>query len=264
MHNPFTKTSQLHITAAYKDGRTILEDCSFSAPFKIMVPFYEREDVMTAMILLASAGILSGDCQELHLRVKPGSKMKLISQSYEKIHKMENGYAARNTAIEIEHAGYLDYAPLPTIPFAGSDFRSSLSVNLMDESSRFIYREILTCGRIAHGEKFLYRNFQNRVSIFQNGHIVYFDNAKYQPSKMDMAGFGMYEGFTHLANLLLCNIPKPKSWITQVWERIGADERLEGGVTKTAAGHILIRVLGTNGDALTKLLDQFVNMECFG
>ena len=39
--NQFGKLSEFYLTAAYRDGRTVMEDVSFTAPFKVMHPFYE-------------------------------------------------------------------------------------------------------------------------------------------------------------------------------------------------------------------------------
>ena len=74
--------------------------------------------------------------------------MRKISQAYEKIHKMENGFAQRSIEIEIDANSELIYNPLPVIPFKNSAFKNSLSVNLKDSSSKFILNEILTCGRV--------------------------------------------------------------------------------------------------------------------
>jgi urease accessory protein len=57
--NQFGKLSEFYLTAAYRDGRTVMEDVSFTAPFKVMHPFYEKKDVMTVMLLTASAGIMA-------------------------------------------------------------------------------------------------------------------------------------------------------------------------------------------------------------
>ena len=43
MDNKFGKISRISACAALKDGRTILEDLSFTAPYKIMMPF-EKEN----------------------------------------------------------------------------------------------------------------------------------------------------------------------------------------------------------------------------
>ena len=44
MDNKFGKISRISACAALKDGRTILEDLSFTAPYKIMMPF-EKEKI---------------------------------------------------------------------------------------------------------------------------------------------------------------------------------------------------------------------------
>ncbi|MCD8015305.1 MAG: urease accessory protein UreD [Lachnospiraceae bacterium] len=258
MENKFGKLSKLHLTAAKKDGRTIIEDLSFTAPFKIMRPFYEKKEFMTVMLLTASAGIMAGDRQEWELLVRENANLEFTSQAYEKIHKMEDGWAERRAHITVEPSGCLYYTPLPTIPFAGSDFRNILEVNLADDSSRFCYSEILSCGRAAHGEEFRYRRYQNLVTVFRNGRMVYRDNTLYEPSQMDMRGFGMYEGFTHLANLLICGEEKTDDWIREVRAMLDEPEGMEGGVTRTAAGHIAIRILGRSGQQLTCKIEQIL------
>ncbi len=260
MDNQFGKLSKFHLTAAKKEDKTIIEDVSFTAPFKVMYPFYEHEDFMTVMLLIASAGIMAGDRQEFDILVKEHAKMEFVSQAYEKIHKMDEGHAERKTHIRVNPCATLHYTPLPTIPFAGSDFRNEVEVELADETSRFVYSEVLTCGRVAHGEEFLFHKFKNRVTIYQNGNIVYRDNTLYEPDQINMRGFGMYEGFTHLANLIICNEPKPEEWMRNVRTMLEEAEETEGGLTQTEAGHIVVRILGRTGQKLTDLMDQILNL----
>ena len=260
MENQFGKVSKLNMTAAYKDGRTILSDVSFTAPFKIMRPFYEKKDVMTVMLLTASAGIMAGDRQEFEILVKEGANMEFVSQAYEKIHKMEGGHAERHSHIVVEPDAVLRYTPLPTIPFSGSDYASTLKVDLAGETSRFIFSEILTCGRVAHGEEFLYTKFSNNITIYQGGKIIYRDNTRYEPAKTDMTGFGMYEGFTHLANLIICNEEKTEEWIIRVRELIDETPDMEGGATRMASGGIVIRILGRSGQKLTDIMDKILQL----
>ena len=78
MNNQFGKLSKLHIRTAYREGKTILEDVSFTAPFKIVHPFYEKKDFMTVMLLTASAGIMTDDWQEIDVCVKENSNMEFV------------------------------------------------------------------------------------------------------------------------------------------------------------------------------------------
>lgn len=256
--NPFGKTSKLHLEASRKDEKTILSDVSFTAPFKVMHPFYEKKDRMSVTVLTASAGIMAGDRQELRFHVCEGAQMELTSQAYEKIHPMEEGYASRDTFIQVDENASFYYTPLPTIPFQDCDYRSNLNAELAGDTSRFLFSEVLTCGRAAHGENFRYRRFQNRVTIRQAGKIIYRDNTRYEPGWMNMQGFGMYEGYTHLGNLILCNVPKNAEWIARVREILDGIDGVEGGVSRTAKGDIVVKVLGRSGDRLIDLLHQFL------
>ena len=260
MENKFGKVSKLHLVAACKNGKTILEDVSFTAPFKIMRPYYETGTIMTVMQQTASAGIMAGDQQEIDLRVKKGARMKLVSQAYEKIHKMTEGYASRKTDIHVEANAFFHYMPLPVIPFTDSDFRGEQRIYLEDDSARLIYQEILVCGRVAHGEEFGYRSFENHVSIYKGKKLVYLDNTRYVPNHMDMAGYGMYEGYTHLANLIVCNQKISSQAIRDIRVLLEETEEVEGGVTLTAYGDLVARILGRRGDQLETLLTSIKNL----
>lgn len=44
MENPFGRVSQLNLKTEERDGKTILEDVYFTAPFKVMNPFVKKMD----------------------------------------------------------------------------------------------------------------------------------------------------------------------------------------------------------------------------
>lgn len=259
MNNQFGKTSKFQLSTAFKDGKTVVKDISFTAPFKFMNPFYEKKDFMTVMLLTASAGIMAGDRQELDICVGKHSKVEFVSQAYEKIHKMDEGFAKRYMHIAVRANACLHYMPLPTIPFADSDYRCKVDVELEDESSQFIFSEILCCGRVAYGEEFKYSRFENKICIYQKGELVYRDNTCYEPQKMDMRGFGMYEGYTHLANVVICNKQKSEDFILQVRNLLDSFKDIDGGVTKTFAGHIVVRILGKNAQQLTEVIEKIIS-----
>lgn len=254
--NKFGKKSQVRLETEFRDGKAILSDVYFTAPFKVMQPFYLRPDHMQVMVLSASAGIMEGDDQEFFLHIKKDTCMDYLSQSYEKIHKMKNGMARRHTRIVVEPGAYLRYAPLPTIPFRDSAFENSLDIELKDKTSRLLFQEILTCGRAARGEAFVYRFYHNRVSVCREGDLIYFDNARYEPERFQMDGMGMYEGFTHLLNLVFFNIEKTESWIGEARSFLDEREDVEGGVTRIAGGDAAVRILGRSADTLLKISEQ--------
>ena len=66
----------------------------------------------------------------------------------------------------------------------------------------------------------------------------------------------MYEGYTHLANLVFFNIEKSEKWITEVRELIDRISDIEGGVTRITSGDVAVRILGKGAESLLKILDK--------
>ena len=62
--NKFGKISRLSIRTGSRDGKTILEDLSFIAPYKVMTPFPKEDGGISIMPLCSSARIMEGDVQE--------------------------------------------------------------------------------------------------------------------------------------------------------------------------------------------------------
>lgn len=260
MKNQFARPSVVKIHASKKDGKTVLKDVFFTSPYKIMNPFYRNGDFMTIMCMSASAGIMAGDIQEFSFTIDEGAKLEFISQSYEKIHKMEQGFACRNTEISVGKDACFYYNPMPTQPFKDSAYKSIVNVHLEDSSSQFIMKEIITGGRTLCGECFEYTFYDNLVNIYIGDLLVYRDNTRFHPEEMNLSGIGFHENFTHMGTLLLFHVKKDTQWIKQAQELLDQTPNLEGGVTRIDSIAIMIRVLGYQGEQLEQILDQIIHM----
>ena len=63
------------------------------------------------MLLAASAGIMEGDRQEFEVQVEKGADLEFVSQSYDKIHKMQTGCAKRNTNVVVQSGSKFRFNP---------------------------------------------------------------------------------------------------------------------------------------------------------
>lgn len=302
-NNQFGRTSEVLIRTGSREGVTELEDVYFTAPYKVMHPFSRGKGWKEIMIMSVSAGTMEGDRQSCRMKIGSGSKVLVTSQSYEKIHRMKEGFAQRETNIVVESDAVLYYRPQPVIPFAGSDFRSKTKVILKGEKARLVMSDILCSGRVAMGEQFAYQYYSNLVEIYKaeigyeidilkepkaevaagkesdarKGSVTrkeaereklilsYRDNTRYEPQNpgMDMNGFGMYEGYGYLLNLLFCNIPVDKGQLEKVrscLEKAEEEEQITGGITCTWDGDLVIRALGNCAEELERLSEKLVGM----
>ena len=285
--NRFGKLSELRVRAEARAGKTTVPGLYASMPFKVMHPLRPAaalpglgdapvSDPAQLMVMSVSAGIMAGDRQRIQVEAEPGAALSVTTQAFEKIHRMEDGASAsRETVLSVARGAYLDYEPLPQVPFAGSSFSSATVAELADASSRLVYGEILSCGRAARGERFGYRRYRNRVEVRVAGDPVFIDNTVYEPEStggaMDMEGIGFYEGFTHLANLVLVNLgitderfDAVRAYLleqtgvigasAQVRSGAAADDALAGGITRLASGDCLVKLLGHRAQRLQQAL----------
>lgn len=251
--NQFCKTSQLAVQAEYRDGKTILTDVSFTAPYKLMHPFPKPNGGAQIIPVCASAGIMRGDRQEFSYQVGEQAELEVLSQSYDKIHKMDDGCAQRHIHLDVKHNATLYYAPQPVIPFAHSAFDSTIDIQLSDESSHLFFQDILSCGRTAYGERFAYRRFSSKIMVYRAGKLIYRDNTRYEPEKIPMESIGMYEGYTHMANLLLFGVDTQAQ--EKIWKLIDAND-CDGGVTALDPNNLIVRLFGVRAQQLQRISDQ--------
>lgn len=254
--NQFARTSILRLRAKKAGDKTVLKDVYFTAPFKIMQPFEGENGACQVMLLSASAGIMAGDTQEFVMDVERGAKLEFISQSYEKIHRMKEGRAERTAHITVAPDAVLKYNPLPVIPFRDSSFISKMEVELFDDTSRFILCELLSCGRGAAGERFSYRSYRSSVKIRRKGKLIYYDNTCYEPDKYEMEGIGMFEGFSHLSNLVFCGVQAEEERMMKVRALMDGEPGIEGGITRTGSGDIAVKILGNGAQKLLEVMEK--------
>lgn len=251
--NKFGKQSEFHMRAVEQEGETILQEIHFTAPYKLMSPFKNKDGSIQVMMLSASAGIMEGDEQEFIFQIESGAKVEFISQSYEKIHKMQEGCARRMTKVSVSSGAEFHFCPQPTIPFADSAYSSETKIYLADENACFTMSEILSCGRYAGGEFFQYRFYHNRVKIYRGEKLIYLDNTRYEPKKYQMEEVGMYENYTHLANVFLTANKVSADFEAQVTEYLENEPDVEGGITRLASGDYTLRILGKRAQKLEEI-----------
>lgn len=287
--NKFGRVSELRLVACERGGRTVLTEAAATMPFKVMHPFEVpaaslcgaagvpglAQKAAEVMVMSASAGIMAGDAQSIDVRVGVGAALRVTNQAFEKIHRMEAGKSAsRSTRLAVAEGAYLDYAPQPMIPFADSEYAADCVVELEGPGARLVFEEVLSCGRVARGERFGYRSFKNRVRVNVAGRPVYLDNVVYDPATMPMEGMGLYEGFSHLGNLVLVNCGVGESAFTRARDYlrdetgvIGAaagspvgaaegSEAISGGITRLSSGDVCVRLLGHRAQRVSDVLSR--------
>ncbi len=193
------RESVFQLTMAERFGKTKAEDYYFTAPYKIGLPQTSGKGQKVVM-MMASAGLLKGDHAVCRMTCKADTVTEITDQSYTKIFDTEDGKASRETVITVGDRAVLDYHPCPVIPYANSTFFGSTRIDLKATAVLY-FSEIMAVGRIAMGEKFAFRQFENHVQISIEGRPVYLEFNRMIPEKQHLDDFFYFDGMTHQGTL---------------------------------------------------------------
>jgi urease accessory protein len=94
--------------------------------------------------------------------------------------------------------------------------------------------------------------------IWRGEELLYRDNCRYGPERMTMEGLGMYEGFSHMANIFL-TVPDSAGGREMLDEIRALQEETadcEGGVSLLASGDLAVRILGNRAQTLQNLAEE--------
>ena len=76
----------------------------------------------------------------------------------------------------------------------------------------------------------------------------------YEPEKMDMEGIGMYEGYTHMANIFLTGGSEELQ--QNIWEILEQEPECDGGVTKLVQNDLTVRIFGQRAQKLQEVAEK--------
>ena len=259
MLNKYENVSSLEVCVEKGKEGSYISKNFYSAPITITSPFETENEVCMLIVMSSSPGLMEEDVQKHKIEVKENAKFVLTTQSFEKVHKSFEHPSKKDIEIKVLKNGYCKYIPQPVIPYGDSRYVCEFNVYLEDETAKCTIVDILTCGRADMGEKFKYKYFKVKTETFENDELIYSENINFEPDKFDMENFMMYEGYTHLANMLFFNLNIDDEKIQKA-RKLFESENFKGGVTKTGHGDVVVKVFGTNGYELVELSEKIIDI----
>jgi len=256
MDNRYSRDSELYIKTGSIDGRTSLADYFFTAPFKIAKPFWdEQKNILNIIVMSASAGIMEGDRYRTSLELGAGARVSLQGQSYTKIHRMPKGRAEQRNRFFLTAGALLDYAPQPTIPYAGSSLHS-VTECFLQSGSALLYSDIFACGRVKRGERFAFREYKNCLKVYCQDELVLLDHQVLLPGSQNLEGIGFFESFTHQATLAFIHDGFDRQLPDRLFDILKEYADIEFGLTEIKKCGLMVRILGNSAEHLTRVIDD--------
>lgn len=242
-----------------------------------MKPFQKEDGTITVFQQTASPGILAGDTQEHKIIVENGASLEIVSQSFEKIFKMEDGERGeRKISASVGEGAALIYAPNPCIPFAKSNFVSSTKISLA-KGARLIYEDCICAGRVACGEIFDFTTYKNLIEIRREEKLIFRENNFFEggEKKNLLQSEVSFGHFTHSGTMLIFGFGKTVREVREILgleekllyteeyrrkaenfeENPNADKEILIEASETDSGDIVVRVLGKGAQKIQGVFD---------
>ena len=188
------------LTLSTRGGRTRLTRCRTCPPLVVQRALYPDDalpDMAFVYLANPTGGLFQGDRIAVSVRLSPGARAHVTTQSATKVYSMPQGCAQQEVSLSVAAGGFLEYLPDPIIPFRDAHLVQKTSI-AVEPGGTLLHWEIISPGRVAMGESFAYRRLDYRLTAQDSqGRPVYHEAYSLAPGNrnpMDFAVLGRDAG----------------------------------------------------------------------
>jgi urease accessory protein len=240
-----------------KSGETILRVKQQEPPWRVVRGFPTPSGETLAHVHNVSGGVLDTDSLIWRIDVKACAQAQVTTTGATRIYRSRSSEhtATQHSSVTVGEGAYLEYLPDQLIPFAGSRFRQTLSIELRQRAS-LIWWERVAPGREASGEIFRYESLASSLELVAEGERVAAERWMLAPPVRRLDSLARLGPFPHFASCYVCRAGESAAWwrnfeseLQSVAERESNAEIL-WGVSCLKAHGIVIRGVSKSGRLL--------------
>ncbi len=233
----------LEINFEQHRGKTVATTLRERAPLKVLKPLYpEGNSPAHLYVLNTTGGVLEGDRLEINLNLGKNTRVLVMMPAATKVHPAENGNAKQKMVFTLSAGSVFEYLPEPLLPFSGAVFIQETEL-FLEENATLFWGDILGPGRLAAGEVFSYRMYENHMQIRDRKGLISKESFRIDPAITPINSPGVMADYTHLGSLYICCNPNHLKELLHAF-RSSVTEGLEWGVSLLPRRGIFVRVLG--------------------
>lgn len=235
----------LSLDFAQIENRTILTRSRFRSPLQVFQPVeLDGGRCAYTSILNPSGGLVGGDRLILDARLGPGSHVLMTTPSATRIYRSLGPSAVQIVRIDVGPEAVLEWMPETLIPYGGSRFEQQFDIQI-DSSSRLIFWDAFSAGRVARGERWQFSSLSNAICINVSGGGSVRERYCIEPGKSKPTDRGLGEKWDYFASFYVIGGGKKKApdlvnSLTSILDRFKG--RLLGGVSELSIDGIVIRL----------------------
>ena len=237
------------------EGQTVLTERRFTLPLQALEPTpLDKDGSLFLMLLNPTGGLLGGDHLKTEIMLGPGAHVCLTTPSATKVYRTLGPPAVQETVIRLGEGAVLEYLPEHVIPHPGSALHQSLTLE-MAMGSRAIVLDAFAIGRLARGERWLFRELVDRITVTSGSRPLFLERIRLDPSIRILGGLGGMEscGYVTTVVLLADGFGTWESVVRSIEQRLSEAPSVLGGVSQISRDGCIIRFLAASAHDMTRL-----------
>ena len=242
----------LALSLERRGPRTVLAGCRSTLPLQVLAPVALEDPAAVVWMLNPTGGLLGGDRLAIAVDAAPRAHAVLTTPSASRVYRAPAEPTVQRVDIRLGAGAMVEWVPDHTIPYAGSDFRQAIDVEL-GEGARLILLDAFAAGRIAHGEAWAFRRLESAVTVRDRQGLVLHD--RFVLGATQGRGLGAAEDQPYFATLLVAATEGLDAFAGAAAAALEAAEGAVGGVARLPRAGAVVRCLAASAPALTALLD---------
>lgn len=178
--------------------RSAITSLFSTQPVRLLAPIPHGESAWVYVSSLGG-GLVCGDQTSLDIRVGPGARCHVGTQSSTKVYRNPEGRpTGHRTRAAVAEDGLLVLAPDPLQAFAGSEYRQGQRFEVT-RGADLVLVDWMTSGRPARGERWAFTRYESRNEIHYGGRPWLLDNLRLDGEAGPLAGVQRLGRFECLA-----------------------------------------------------------------
>jgi urease accessory protein len=236
----------------HRHGKTVLAQCRFRLPLQALTPSELADGTAYLMLLNPTGGLVGGDFLSTQIIQEANTRVCLTTPSATRVYRTHDQPAVQETWIQVGDRASLEFLPDHIIPHRASHLYQSLRVE-MGRGSRAIFWDALAAGRVAHGERWNFRQVDSHTEISLCGQTIFLNRVKIRPGDLDPQRLGFTEEFNYLATLVIVadEFHSWKDTVMAMYAELESMPQVYGGASALAAGGCVVKLLACSASNLT-------------
>ena len=231
---------------------TVLARCGSTLPLQVLVPLALDDPAAVVSVLNPTGGVLGGDRLSIDVEAGPGAHAVLTTPSATRVYRAPAAPARQAVRLRLAAGAVVEWVPDHTIPYADSDFRQTIDVELAEDAV-LILLDAFAAGRIARGEAWAFRRLESALTVRDRRGLVLHD--RFVLGAGQGTGLGGAECHPYFATLVVAAERGLDDFARAAAAALDARTGAVGGVARLPRRGALVRCLAASAPALTALLD---------